>query len=148
MPIDPGTGTVISAGIGAISNIAGGKQQAKAIKESTKIADRFNRDALNYEKDQVSAEQERLRPFRELGTSAYGQLGRMLGVEGAPAAGQSFTFARPSMAAPAGGPMVLIEAPDGSQARVPRQSVQKYVARGGRVLSGPPEPSGREDVRY
>lgn len=136
---------IIAAVIAGGASVAGSAMSARSNNKATKTADRYNREALAWEKDRTYAEDARLQPYREMGGKAYGQLGQMLGVDGAaplPQPHDSFSFAQPmpqphgapSTARPMGGEMVQIQAPDGRVRPVPAHKVQRYVQRGGRVV--------------
>jgi hypothetical protein len=141
-----GLGTAIAGAASAGGAVAGGVLAARGASKGAEIQDRAAMRALDFEERQYADEQARLEPYRQVGSSAYGQLAKTFGLDmpapsTSPTGGGTFNFAQPMRSAglpgqPQAAQRVPLTAPDGSTAMVPAHKVPMYRARWAAMAGG------------
>lgn len=135
--------SLISAGTSIVGGIMGSKAAKNAAKTQVESGDK----ALGLQGHLYQQQQAMNQPYMNLGQSALGNLGAMVGRPQAmptanpatmgpqgrqmPPGGQTVGQ---SMLRPGGGGMVRMRAPDGSENAVPPDQVQFFLQRGAQVL--------------
>lgn len=143
--------------IGAGTQLAGAAINAHAQGEATDAQTAANKDALDFQKQKLAEEDQRLAPYRATGADAIGRLGTLYDFASAKNTGSGPSAAPFSVAAPAQGTvttgtmprsnlaslgqmptqsqaLVTVQAPTGERRQVPAAQAQFYQSRGATIV--------------
>jgi hypothetical protein len=130
---------VAAAAISAAGAIGGSALASHSANKAAKTSANAADQALQWEKSQYFDEQNRLAPYRDMGSQAYAKVGKMLGIE--PSANPSAQVPYPNVGqrpgpvqATAQPRLVQMQAPTGDVSYVRPELVQMAIQKGARVI--------------
>jgi hypothetical protein len=129
MPAAVAVPAIVGGATSLAQGIMGHHAASTAAKQQSAAADKAMAVSRGVYNDQMAG----MQPYANVGGAANGLMGRLMGAP----AGARFASAGPQQAPAPSGPMVHLQAPDGSVQAVPQQFAQAFIAKGAKPVSGP-----------